>query len=89
MRQASHAFNQYSEKLGYEEVKLEVASKVTSIAYQSDKKANKEKPGEKENETAKAMRLAKVKAAKVELEKPQIAESTIACLAYDLFRKLL
>ena len=89
MCQASHAFNQYSEKLGYEEVKLEVASKVTLIAYQSDKKANKEKPGEKENATAKATRLVKVKATKVELEKPQIAESTIACLAYDLFRKLL
>ena len=89
MRQASHAFNQYSEKLGYEEAKLEVASKATSIAYQSHKKANKEKPGEKENATAKATRLAKVKAVKVKLEKPQIAESTIACLAYDLFRKLL
>ena len=57
------------------------------IAYRSLKKAGKVPPGEKE--TAKATRLAKVKAAKTELEKAKIAESTFAGPAYDLFRKLL
>ena len=80
------SFHQYSEKLGYE-ADLEAAAKVTLIAYQSLKKAGKVQPGEKE--TAKATRLAKVEAGKTELEKAKIAESTFACLAYDLFRKLL
>ena len=57
------------------------------IAYQSLKKVAKAQPGEKE--TAKAVRLAKVEAAKEELNKAKIAESTFACLAYDLFWKLL
>ncbi len=80
------SFERYSEKLGYE-ADLEVASKVTLIAYQSLKKANKLQPGEKETATAKAGRLTRVEAAKEELEKAKIAESTCACLAYDLFRK--
>jgi hypothetical protein len=82
------SFHQYSEKLGYE-ADLEAAAKVTLIAYQSLKKAGKVPPGEKE--TAKAMRLSKVEAAKTELEKAKIAESTFAgpVYAYDLFRKLL
>ena len=46
-------------------------------------------PGEKEKETAKAVRLEKVEAAKEELEKAKIAESTFGCQAYDLFRKLM
>ena len=74
------------EKLGYE-ADLEAASKVTLIAYQSLKKAAKVQPGEKE--TAKAIRLAKVEAAKEELNKAKIDESTFVCLAYDLFCKLL
>jgi hypothetical protein len=74
------------EKLGYES-DLEAASKVTLIAYQSLKKAAKVQPGEKE--TAKAIRLAKVEAAKEELNKAKIDESTFVCLAYDLFCKLL
>jgi hypothetical protein len=81
------SFQCYSEKLGYE-ADLEAASKVTLIAYQSLKKAGKQ-PGEKETATAKAGRLTKVEAAKEELEKAKIVESTCTCLAYDLFRKLL
>jgi hypothetical protein len=80
------SFHRYSEKLGYE-ADLEAAAKVTLIAYQSLKKAGKVPPGEKE--TAKATRLAKVEAAKTELEKAKIAESTFAGPAYDIFRKLL
>jgi hypothetical protein len=82
------SFQCYSEKLGYE-ADLEAASKVTLIAYQSLKKANKVQPGGKETATAKAGRLTKVEAAKEELEKAKIVESTCTCLAYDLFRKLL
>ena len=80
------SFGQYSEKLGYE-ADLEVAAKVTLIAYQSLRKVVKVQPGEKE--TAKAVRLAKVEAAKEELNKAKIAKSTFTCLAYDLFHKLL
>ncbi len=70
------------EKLGY------AAASVTLIAYQAlNKKAGKVPPGGKD--PAKAIRLAKVEAAKVELEKAKIAESTFAGPAYDLFRKLL
>ncbi len=78
--------NQYSEKLGYK-ADLEAAAKVTLITYKSLKKVVKVQPGEKE--PAKAVRLAKVEAAKAVLEKAKIAKSTFACLAYDLFRKLL
>ncbi len=56
-------------------------------AYQTLKKAKQ--PGEKETANAKAERLVKVEAAKGELEKAKIAESTFTCLAYDLFHKLL
>ncbi len=80
------SFHRYMEKLGYE-ADLKAAAKVTLIAYQSLKKAGKVPPGEKN--PAKATRLAKVEAAKTELEKAKIAESTFACPAYDLFRKLL
>jgi hypothetical protein len=74
------------EKLGYE-ADLEAAALVTLIAYQALKKAGKVPPGEKD--PAKATRLAKVEAVKTELEKAKIAESTFACPAYVLFRKLL
>ncbi len=65
------------------------AAKATLIAYQSLKKVAKVQPGPGEKETAKAVRLVKVEAAKEELNKAKIAESTFACLAYDLFRILL
>ena len=80
------SFNWYSEMLGYK-ADLEAAAKVTLIEYQSLKKSAKVQPGEKE--TAKAVRLAKVVAAKKELNKAKIAKSNFACLAYDLFCKLL
>ncbi len=61
--------------------------KVWHLVRQSLKKAKQ--PGEKETATAKAGRLTRVEAAKEELEKAKITKSTCACLAYDLFRKLL
>ena len=56
--------------MGYE-AGLEAAAKVTLIAFQSLRKAMKVQSGDKETATAKAARLAKVKAAKAELEKPR------------------
>ncbi len=79
-------FFRYMEKLGYE-ADLKAAALVTLIAYQAFKKAGKVPPGEKD--PAKAIRLAKVEAAKIELEKAKIAEITFVGPAYDLFHKLL
>ncbi len=43
----------------------------------------------REKDPAKAKRLTKVEAAKVRLINAKVAESTLPCLAYDLFCKLL
>jgi hypothetical protein len=51
------------------------------------KKLVKAQTGEKD--PAKAKRLTKVKAAKVRLINAKVVESAVACLAYDLFCKLL
>ncbi len=51
------------------------------------KKLAKAQHGEKD--PAKAERLTRVEAVKVRLINAKVAESTLACLAYDLFRKLL
>ncbi len=74
------------EKKGYK-ADLEVASKVTLSTATAMKKLVKAQPGEKD--PAKAKRLTKVEAAKVRLINAKVAESTLACLAYDLFLKLL
>jgi hypothetical protein len=74
------------EKKGYK-VDLEAASKVTLSATTALKKLAKAQTGEKD--PAKAERLTKVEAAKVRLINAKVAESTLACLAYDLFCKLL
>ncbi len=74
------------EKKGYE-ADLEAASKVTLIATTALKKLAEAQTGE--NNPAKAKRLTKVKAAKVRLINANVVESTLACLAYDLFCKLL
>jgi hypothetical protein len=63
------------------------ASKFTLSATTALKKLAKAQIGEKD--PAKAKRLTKAKAAKVRLINAKVAESTLACLAYDLFRKLL
>ncbi len=42
-----------------------------------------------EKDPAKPKRLTEVKAAKVRLINTKVVESMLACLAYDLFRKLL
>jgi hypothetical protein len=51
------------------------------------KELGKAQHGEKD--PAKAKRLTRVEAAKVRLIKAKVVESTLACLAYDLFCKLL
>jgi hypothetical protein len=73
------------EKKGYK-ADLEAASKVTLSMTTALKKLTKAQTGEKD--PAKAKRLTKVKAAKVRLINA-VAESMLACLTYDLFRKLL
>ncbi len=74
------------EKKGYE-TDLKAASKVTLSATTALKKLAKAQTGEKD--LAKAKRLIKVEAAKVRLINTKVAESILACLAYDLFCKLL
>ncbi len=74
------------DKKGYKAY-LKAASKVTLSVTTVLKKLVKAQTGEKD--PAKAKRLTKVEAAKVRLINAKDAESTLACLAYDLFRKLL
>ncbi len=66
---------------------LEAASKVSLGATTALTKLAKAQHGEKD--PAKVERLTRVEAAKVRLIKAKVAESTLACLAYDLFCKLL
>jgi hypothetical protein len=80
------SFARFMEKKGYK-ANLEAASKVTLSATTALKKLAKAQTGEKD--PAKAKRLTKVKAAKVRLINAKVVESMLACLAYDLFRKLL
>jgi hypothetical protein len=80
------SFFQFMEKKGYK-ADLEAAAKVTLSATTALKKLAKVQTGEKD--PAKAKRLTKVEAAKVRLINAKVAESTLACLDYDLFCKLL
>jgi hypothetical protein len=80
------SFFQFMEKKGYKK-DLKVAAKVTLSTTTALKKLAKAQAREKD--PAKAKRLTKVKAVKVRLINAKVAESTHACLAYDLFRKLL
>jgi hypothetical protein len=80
------SFFHFMEKKGYE-AELEKASQVTLSATTALKKLAKAQHGEKD--PAKAKRLTRVEAAKVRLINAKVAESMLACLAYDLFRKLL
>ncbi len=80
------SFTRFMEKKGYE-ADLKATSKVTLSATTALKKLVKAQTGEKD--PAKAKRLTKVEAAKVRLINTKVAESTLACLAYDLFHKLL
>jgi hypothetical protein len=80
------SFARFMEKKGYE-ADLEAASKVTLSTTTALKKLAKAQTREKD--PAKAKRLTKVKAAKERLINAKVAESTLACLAYDLFCKLL
>ncbi len=74
------------EKKGYK-ADLEKASQVTLSATTALKKLAKAQHGEKDPEKAK--RPTRVEAAKVRLINAKVAERTLACLAYDLFHKLL
>jgi hypothetical protein len=74
------------EKKGYK-ADLEGAAKVTLSVTTALKKLAKAQTGEKD--PAKAKRLTKFEAAKVRFINANVAESTLTCLAYDLFRKLL
>jgi hypothetical protein len=74
------------EKKGYES-DLKKASKVTLSATTALKKLAKAQHGEKD--PAKAKRLTRVEAAKLRLIDAKVMESMLACLAYDLFHKLL
>jgi hypothetical protein len=80
------SFAQFMEKKGCE-ADLKAASKVTLSMTTALKKLAKAQAGEKD--PAKAKRLTKVEAAKVRLINAKVAESMLACLACDLFRKLL
>jgi hypothetical protein len=80
------SFAQFIEKKGYK-ADLEATSKVTLSATTALKKLAKAQAGEKD--PAKAKRLTKVKAAKVRLINAKVTESTLACLAYELFCKFL
>jgi hypothetical protein len=80
------SFFRFMEKKGYE-ANLEAAVKVTLSVTTPLKKLAKAQTREKD--PAKAKRLTKVEAAKVRLINAKVAESTLACHAYDLFCKLL
>ncbi len=80
------SFTRFMEKKGYK-ADLEAASKGTLSTTTALKKVVKAHTGEKD--PAKAKRLTKVEAAKVRLINAKVAESTLTCLAYDLFRKSL
>jgi hypothetical protein len=76
----------FMEKKGYE-ADLEKASQVFLSVTTALKKLAKAQHGEKD--PSKAERLTRVEAAKVRLINAKVAESMLACLAYDLFCKLL
>jgi hypothetical protein len=76
----------FMEKKGYK-ADLGKASTVTLSMTTALKKLAKAQHGEKD--PAKAKRLTKVEAAKVRLINARVVESTLACLTYDLFCKLL
>ncbi len=80
------SFARFMEMKGYE-ADLKAASKVTLSTTTALKNLVKAQTGEKD--PAKAKRLTKVEAAKVRLIIAKLAESTFACLAYDLFCKFL
>ncbi len=80
------SFFRFMEKKGHK-ADLEAASKVPLSATTALKKLAKAQTREKD--PAKAKRLTKVVAAKVRLINAKVTESMLACLAYDLFRKLL
>ncbi len=80
------SFFHFMEKKGCK-ADLEKASQVTLSVTTALKKLTKAQHGEKD--PAKAERLTKVEDAKVRLIDAKVAESTLACLAYDLFCKLL
>jgi hypothetical protein len=80
------SFFRFMEKKGCK-ADLKAAAKVNFSATTALKKLAKAQTGEKD--PAKAKRLTEVEAVEVRLINAKVAESTLACLAYDLFCKLL
>ncbi len=79
------SFDQIMEKKGYGADLADTAKAVLKAGL-TLKKHTKVPKGEKDPN--KAIRLTKVKAGERELSVAKVVESTIACLAYDLFCKL-
>jgi hypothetical protein len=80
------SFDRLMEKKGYGADLADTAKAVlkTGLTLKKHTKVPKE-----ENDPAKAIRLTKVKAAERELSVATVVESTVVCLADDLFCKLI
>ena len=79
------SFDQLMEKKGYRADLADAAKAVLKVGLTLKKHT---KVPKEENDPEKAVRLTKVKAAERELSAAKVVESTVACLAYDLFCKL-
>jgi hypothetical protein len=79
------SFDQLMEKKGYRADLADAAKAVLKAGLTLKKHT---KVPKEENDLDKAIRLTKVKAAERELSAAKVVESTVACLAHDLFRKL-
>ena len=79
------SFDRLLEKKGYGADLADAAKAVLKAGLTLKKHVKVPKGG---NDPAKAIRLTEVKAAEKELTVAKVVESTVACLAYDLFRKL-
>ena len=83
------SFHRFMEKKGYGADLESAAKAVLKVGLTLElKKHSKVPKGKRTQLKTKADRLTKVKAAEKELTAAKVAESTIACLTYDLFRKL-
>jgi len=80
------SFNRLMEKKEHRADLAEAAKAVLKVSLTLKKHY---KVPEGESDPSKAVRLIEVKAAERELTAAKVAESTITCLTYDLFRKLI
>jgi hypothetical protein len=79
------SFHRLMEKKGYRADLADAAKAVLKMGLTLKKHS---KVPKEEDDPDKAIRLTKVKAAERELNSAKVVESTVACLAYDLFCKL-